>query len=153
MGLEEDTIHNINLLVEYWKYKNIEVVQESSESIEYYINTKAFIIPDDFKVFYLNVNGMMSMYPDEIDDKGFLFYPIQFLISTEEEFGNTSLSKIIIFAEYMHKSWWYGFEMKNDGSYIIGILPDRETFKPITNTLSEFIPLYLNDSPLLYDYS
>ena len=112
-------------------------------------------LPNDFKELYLKANGMGTLYPNEIDDEGFLFYPIEFIISAEKEFENSKLenrSKIFIFAEYMHKSWWYGYEIKNDGSYAIGIIPDKNTFKPIVNSLSEFIEMYLDNSPRLYEY-
>jgi len=43
-------------------------------------------------------------------------------------------------------------ELKKENKYVIGIIPDNLSFKPITSTLEEFIELYLGDSSKLYDY-
>jgi len=98
---------------------------------------------------------MENFYPNEIDEEGFLLYPVEAIVSADNELQNCNLvnkDKIFMFAEYMHKSWWYGFELKEGNKYIIGIIPDNSSFKPITSTLEEFIELYLGNSPKLYGY-
>jgi hypothetical protein len=61
-------------------------------------------------------------------------------------------NRIFIFAEYMHKSWWYGYKIQNDESYVIGILPDENTFKPFAPGLSEFIEMYIDNCSKLYEF-
>lgn len=90
------------------------------------------------------------------DYEGFLFYPLQELKTLEEEFEVERVSYVencIIFAEYLHKSWWYGARFsKTDTNYEIGIIPTADRFKVITNNLGEFIHFYMNDDPILYEY-
>ena len=146
MGLEKIK-SNINSLIEYWKKQNIEINTKPNESV--------ISLPNDFIELYSKVNGMEILYPNEMDNEGFLFYPIQGVISTKIEFKKHylgTLDNVFIFADYMHKSWWYGVKVEDMNNYIIGIIPDGETFKPITKSLSNFIELYLNDSSELYDY-
>jgi hypothetical protein len=52
----------------------------------------------------------------------------------------------------MHSSWWYGIRMETNDIYSIVIIPYYGAFKVITNTLSEFIKLYMDDADVLYDY-
>jgi len=89
------------------------------------------------------------------DDEAFTFFCLEDLCKTSEKFNlepNSSFDNIIIFVDYMIDCWWYGFRMKLDGSYEIGILPGPNMFTKITDSLGEFIILYLADSPLLYRY-
>jgi len=101
-------------------------------------------------------NGMANLFPNEMDDGGFLFYPLQELTTSEEEFEKDSINFVencIIFAEYMHKSWWYGVRFSKFGdSYEIGLIPTADKFKLITRNLGEFIYLYMNNSSILYEY-
>lgn len=145
----------ITRLVAFWRSQKIEISTKTIEEIGLVERKLDLKLPDDFKTFYTRVNGMENFYPNEIDEEGFLFYPVDAIVSAEKELRDCNLvnkDKIFIFAEYMHKSWWYGFELKKENKYVIGIIPDNLSFKPITSTLEEFIELYLGDSPKLYDY-
>jgi len=155
MGLER-TILAVNLLLQFWKKQGIKILPKTANEVKVLQKNKGFELPNDFTELYIRVNGMKTLYPNEIDAEGFLFYPIEAVISVGNEFEGSLLEnkeKIFIFAEYMHRSWWYGFERINSEQYIIGIIPDKDTFKPITNSLAEFIELYIEDSSKLYDYS
>jgi hypothetical protein len=110
-------------------------------------------LPGDFVEFYLRANGMEDFYPNEMDNEGFLFHPVEALVSVSTEFSTSALAnkeRIFLFAEYMHRSWLYGFELLGDDDYMIGILEHENSFQPITNSLAEFIELYIADSPKLY---
>jgi hypothetical protein len=155
MGLTRMTIV-INRLIKHWADQNIPIVPKSIEVIEAIDKDKSLFMSDDFKKFYSCVNGMEAFYPNEIDEEGFLFYPVEAIISVADEFNNSNLmndgDNVFIFAEYMHKSWWYGFKSMDKGGYIIGIIPDNQNFKPITNSLIDFLELYLENSSKLYSY-
>jgi len=96
---------------------------------------------------------MESLYPNDFDKEGFLFYPLHGLVTIDREFVDSEENDILVIANYMHKSWWYGLKILNGESYVIGIIPEKNKFKPIAGQLSEFLELYLNNSPRLYDYS
>jgi hypothetical protein len=112
-------------------------------------------LPSDFIDFYVNVNGMSYLFPNDYDKNGFLFYPVEELITMQEEFSlmeESDLGSIVIFADYLLKCWYYGFRINKDFSYSIGIIPHAKKFKPITNSLDEFISLYLEHSDILADH-
>lgn len=141
----------ITELINYWKTQNIPVTGTSNEEIGRVVLEKSMVLPDDFKNFYCTVNGMNSISSG--DAKGFLFYPVQAIITANQKLENPiSLTHVLIFAAYQTKSWWYGVEVKEDGNYSIGLVSPKGTFKVITNSLTTFIELYLKDAPKLYDY-
>ncbi|TWV90575.1 SMI1/KNR4 family protein [Chitinophaga pinensis] len=145
----------IDLVINYWKTQGIKITPKSVDEVDRIQIYKNLKIPDDFKVFYFHVNGMEELYPNETDEEGFLFYPLEKVVSVEKEFVLSKLSNkqnIYIFSEYMHRSWWYGFELIDDERYRIGIIPDKDSFVPITDSLSGFLNLYLENSSKLYDY-
>jgi hypothetical protein len=140
-------------LVAYWKKQHIPVKPNAEEALER-AAAKKIALPYDFKEFYSEVNGMDAFYPCKSDGKGFLFYPLQAIVPARK-IAEIAVSKkngnILIFAEYMQKTWWYGIQQHEDGDYTIGLVSRKGTFKPITNFLEEFIDLYLVDSSRLYD--
>lgn len=147
-----EVIENLSVvesLVAYWKKQNIAVIQNSIQEIEHVEAEKTIRLPEDFKEFYLELNGM-----NKADSKGFLFYPLQKLNPVKRVAEITSLKKnagILVFAEYKNKTWWYGIQLHDDGDYTIGLVSKKGNFKPITNFLAEFVDLYLEDSSRLYD--
>ncbi|HSH67648.1 MAG TPA: SMI1/KNR4 family protein [Bacteroidia bacterium] len=139
----------VEALVAYWEKQNIRIAQNSLEVIHRIEEKIAVVLPDDFKEFYLEVNGM-----NKADRRGFLIYPLQAILPVKKVAAITTLkrnSTILIFAEYKKKTWYYGIQLKEDGDYTIGLVTKKGAFKPITNFLAEFIDLYLEDSSKLYD--
>ena len=140
-------------LINYWKSQKLPVVGISNEEIESVVSERSLFLPDDFKKFYCTVNGMGSIDPLKVDSKGFSFYPAQAIVTANQKLENPiSLTHVLIFAAYQTKAWWYGLEVKENGSYVIGLVSPKGTFKAITDSFAEFIELYLKDSPKLYDY-
>jgi hypothetical protein len=140
-------------LINYWKEQKISVVGVSNEEIESTVSERSLFLPDDFKKFYSRVNGMNSFYPLKADARGFLFFPIKAVVTANHILENpVSLTHVLIFASYQIKSWWFGVEVKENGSYVIGLVSSKGTFKAITDSLAEFIDMYLKDAPKLYDY-
>lgn len=157
MGREDNLIVNIEKLISYWKNQSITSEKLSPDKIEEFEKWRHIQLPQDFKEYYKRANGMKLYYPNDTDAEGFLFYSLENVISAEDEFegkgDELSFNPIYIFAEYMHKSWWYGLKLNDmKDTYEIGIIPYVNRFKVITNSLSEFIDLYLQDSSMLYDY-
>lgn len=148
----------LDKLVMHWEDQHIKITPRRPLNIALLEASKGITLPDDFKEFFRTANGMGSYYPNDMCDAGFLFYPLEGLVTSLEEFGPVDALQyngtVLIFAEYLHKSWWYGVMLNGkDGTYQIGIIPDRATFKPITDSLAVFIELYLRDDGVLYDYT
>ncbi|RFS26269.1 SMI1/KNR4 family protein [Chitinophaga silvatica] len=150
-------IENIEKMIRHWNNQNIPINQLNPQRLLDFEKYRDIQLPHDFKEFYLRINGMESHFPNYTDSEGFLFYPLNYWISAENEFmlteHSSSFSKILIFADYMQKCWWYGVKLNDsDGTYEIGIIPYKEKFKVITDSLAEFIDYYLQDSAILYNY-
>jgi hypothetical protein len=145
----------IRRLFIHWNIQGIDTLPFSNKEIEILEQENKMILPNDFIRLYTCINGMENLFPNETDSEGFLFYPVQAITSAKMEFKNSDLSQknnLYVFANYMQKSWWYGLEVIDRNNYKIGIIPHGNFFKPITNLLSEFLFLYLEDSPRLYNY-
>lgn len=146
-------------LIDYWKTQNIIIQPNSLERIEQIIELKKIILSEDFLEYYHQVNGMGELYAN-FDKNGFSFYPVEELKTLEmyyksyygdivrEDIGE--LKKIIIFADYMHESWLYGVNVINATSYEIGSIAHYGEFNVISNSLSDFFKLYMEDNEILY---
>ena len=114
------------------------------------LNEKRIIVPTDFVELYKKSDGT-----SDYDSEGFRFYKHGELTTMENKFAlnvNSPLKEIVIFADYMQESCWYGFRINTNG-YEIGLIPEANRFKVLCNSLYEFLNLYLTDSPHLYDYN
>ncbi len=125
--------------------------------VEAFQKLKRYTLPSDFSRILCSCKMEWKYFIlNDMDKNGFLFYPIEAVTPVVTEFKGSKMKdsdRIIIFCEYMHRSWWYGFEIIDNDKFIIGIIPDRNSFKPITHSLIEFIELYVSDSSELYDYN
>jgi hypothetical protein len=146
----------VKRLEQFWQKQKIVSPPNDIQEILNFEFSKCIQMPDDFRRLFIMTNGMVNLYPNEMDDEGFLFYPLQELTTIDEEFeieGGEYGENCIIFAEYMHKSWWYGVRFsKFEDDYEIGIIPSASKFKIITKSLAEFIQLYINGASILYEY-
>ena len=147
----------ISQLIVYWKKQNITISSMTFQEVTFIEKYNFLKLPNDFKELYTRANGMDKFYLDEFDEEGFLFYPIEEVVSTSvspdfKKYKLINKEQTYLFAEYMHKSWYYAFKITENDEYIIGIIAYMDIFKPITNLLAEFIRLYIEDSPILYDY-
>jgi hypothetical protein len=158
MGQEVILNEAIEKLLEYWKKQKISSKPNSVEKIEETEKRLEIELPDDFKILFLRTNGLKDQYPNYTDKEGFLFYPLEFLIRCKDEFNETNsiTSECILFMNYLHKSWWFGVlidSKKVSKTYSIVIIPNSKEYKVITNSLSEFIKLYIEDREELYNHS
>ena len=143
-------IELINRLLDYWNKANVRSSELSINEKIHILIEKGISMPNDFKFFYLQLNGM-----EDEDEEGFRFYKIDEILTMGERFSLTpynTLAKIIVFGDYLHSSWWYGFRILTGDRYEIGIIPFPQKFKVISTSLTEFLNLYLEDSPRLYDH-
>lgn len=143
-------------LLNFWGNQEILSPPNTLDDILYFEFSRNMQLPEDFRRLFMMTNGMVNLFPNYFDNKGFLFYPLEELTTLEEEFEinrGTVVEPCLIFAEYMHKSWCYGVKFSRlVDNYEIGIITSADKFKVITPNLGEFIHLYMNDSPVLYEY-
>lgn len=138
----------INELITYWRNNNISIKKKSMLEINEILRKRKLVLPNDFKLLYKYANGA-----DKYDKEGFLFYSIEHIVSVSKKFStDNKLNNVLLFADYLQQSWWYGLNIIDNNNYQIGIIPNNNYFKIITTSLSDFIKLYLQDSHLLYEY-
>ena len=141
-------------IIEFWKLQKIVSSGNTIDKILHFESVKGVKLPDDFRRFFLLTNGMVDLFPNYFDEKCFLFYPLHALSTLDEEIGitrATSSENCLIFADYMNRSWSYGVKFSNfTEDYEIAII--ASSYKVITQSLAEFIRLYIEDASVLYDY-
>jgi hypothetical protein len=135
--------HAVLETIDFWKSQQIDTTHITLKYIAQVMTEKAFVLPIDFVNFYLQVNGMEKLYPNYSDTEGFLFYPVEALYYTQD-------NQTLVFADYMQCSWWYGVQAETEEKYTIGILPTRDQFIPLTNSLEEFLGWYRQDHEMMY---
>jgi len=139
----------VEKLINHWKKSNVYSPPGDLFLIEQMLKSKNIQLPDDFKHLYRFVGG-----PTEEDSEFFYFYPPEELATMGSLFSlskNDQFYDVVVFVDYMQSSWWYGFKMTDDG-YQIGIISSKDRFKVITDSLSDFINLYVEDSGILYNW-
>lgn len=143
-------IDTLNKVINHWKEEDILSTNSQSTFVNVALSENKIVIPSDFIKLYKESNGT-----SDYDSESFKFYQYGELITMTAKFSLSLISplnEVIIFADYMQESWWYGFRVNKHG-YEIGIIPEANTFKVISNSLFEFLNLYLSDSSKLYDYN
>lgn len=137
----------------YWQSQKLQISSGcSDQEIKIFENRTGVSLPIDFQDYFRLTNGLNYQYPNESDTNGFLFYPLNEIEIVPR--NNTELENfpIIIFADYMQKSWEYYAKLIDQDKYEIGIRPSRNTFKYITSALADFLHYYVTDDEILYSY-
>lgn len=136
-------------MIIYWKTQDISLTKGcSDEAIMSFQESMNIVLPSDFVFFFKTVNGMESLYPNETDQAGFLFYPLNKI----EAKKNGQSEIYLIFVDYMHRSWQYYLKILESDNYEIGITATEASFKKITNSLTDFLEYYMSDDEVLYDW-
>ncbi len=140
-------IEIINKVLNHWKEECI-FSEDKLSLMNISLTKNQIIMPVDFIELYKVSNGT-----SDSDCEGFRFYKYEELKTMGDKFSyasNNPLHKVVIFADYMQQSWWYGVRINNSG-YEVGIIPEANKFKVITNSLFEFLDFYLADDSNLYN--
>lgn len=143
-----EIIESVFNLKKHWG-GNGNVSVNSEEDIVKILSVNGIRLPHDFLFFFKHINGTSDQ-----DQEGFCFYGVENLIDMRRRFNlneNDPLGHVVIFADYMTESWWYGIKMDVNGDYRIGIISTSTNFKSISNSFGEFAEMYLIDSHILYE--
>jgi hypothetical protein len=112
-------------------------------------------LPSDLRDFLARANG------SEKDETGFSFWPLEEYESFDQEVAHHSQNwprgkdsgSYYVFCDYLHWSWGYAIRLADrDGESAPNtVIPIgmKEIFT-VADTFSEFVDLYLADSPKLY---
>lgn len=144
----------INNLVTYWKDQGIKIANGKKEiEITSFEEDNGILFPLEFRQYLSRVNGMEFSYPNEGDSNGFLFYPLENLELYKNPFKENMSNSVLIFADYLHRSWWYGLIIKanvNEASIVLLPTLNCNNYQFITNSFLEFIEFYMLNSEKIY---
>jgi hypothetical protein len=127
------------------------------EAVKAFEVTHKITLPADMREYLLQLDGTGSHWPNDQDPKGFSFWPLARIRPVAEELAErrmTELPKLdqyFVFADYLGWSWAYAILLAADQS--IGnrvALIGNEVPLEVASSFSEFVDLYLKDSPRLY---
>ena len=145
----------IDRLINFWESQNIVIVKGDPATTAAVEDAYQCRFPSDLRLYFSKVDGMKNLFPNETDNEGFLFYPIQEIRCVKDvfqDFTGENAQNIFVFADYLQQSWYYAFEILDSNTYSIGIMPYRDSYQEICSSLDEFIDLYIIDSDRLYTY-
>ncbi|MBA0885494.1 SMI1/KNR4 family protein [Flavobacterium undicola] len=132
---------SIDKIIDQWTNKKIKLSPPSTmELIKATEEILSFQFPDDFKEFYLKLDGFADW---DWTENMFSIWPLARII---EEYNNESDKNFIVFADYLINSHQYGF--KKDQNGVFKSYGEQPEF--IAETFSEIIFLINSDADILY---
>lgn len=148
-------------LIAYWRSQNMALQSGASEDqIEAFELRYQVRLPFDLRDYYLQINGMDIHWPHAQDRNGFSFWPLEKVKTVPEEARSHTngwshflgAEHHFIFADYLDWSWAYAIHLSPEVSHDnpVSLIGKPEAPIKIANSFSDFIGLYLVDSPQLY---
>jgi hypothetical protein len=143
--------------VMYWNAQSIEIAPYSGKQRALLRrDTKGRPLPPPLIELYSSINGMKPKFPNDFDQNGFLIYPLSEVKSAEEEFQSKAppdFPPCFIFADYLHKSWYYGITHNlNSDDFEVVLVYEPFNYSKVADSLYEFFKLYLVDDERIYEF-
>ncbi len=159
LSISNDLRIAVDRLSRFWQGQSIFSPSLELPYVEKMALARGLALPPDFVYLYCSANGTPELYPNHMDVNYCSFLPVEALCInhrkirvTTEGRATSEQAGVIVFVDFMHRSWEYGFIPNADGvGYRIGIVVNPNEFKVITTSLAEFLSLYVADSDILYD--
>lgn len=102
-------------------------------------------LPSDLRAYFSELGGMDPRAVPAYDQEGFALWPITEVHRAE------SHPTLFVIADYLNWSWAYATELGRTSNRLNPIVMlGGTTPQPVAASFTEFIDLYLSDSPLLY---
>jgi hypothetical protein len=142
----------IERLEHYWSSHGLEPERRATaESLRAFEEAHHVTFPEDVRRYLLRLNGLAT-FGTGADGNGFGFFPLGQLrpVKPEEYPPGFKGTGYFVFAEYLGWSWAYALQLADSAAR--GEVIHIGTMKPkvIAASFSQFIELYLVDSPNLY---
>jgi hypothetical protein len=144
-------------LKEKWILEGVDRFNPTSiEALEKFQNDKDVNLPSDFKEYFKFLNGTSGECTDELYE----FYSVDRIKRLPDEFNGwkgvpnyqalldlEDVKDLFVFANYSFNLFAYAIRLSNETSVRneVYVLCGQD-YKKISNTFSEFLDLYLNDS-------
>ena len=142
-------------LIENWRRHELKIVPGCSDAqLDRFERSFSIKLPDDFRIYYRRTNGMG---PPGQDKAGFAFWSldsIQPALLALKDAGAHAKPRgaddYYVFADYLDWSWAYAIRLTRAQTDNPVALIGKENLEIVAHSFSEFIELYLCDSPQLY---
>jgi len=147
-------------LVRHWIDSGLKISKGCSPSdVQRFELENRVTLPEDFRLYFLNVNGMLPDAREDCDRNGFCFWPLSGVKSVVKELalhsssipGSAEDHVYFVFADYFQWSWAYAIrllEVATGPNPVIHV----GTLKPkvVADSFTQFVELYLLDAEQLY---
>jgi|SRR5882762_603786 len=146
-------------LVKHWKKFGLPLAPGCPEDkLATFEKRTGVVLPADMRTYFTVVDGMRSEWPGDHDPQGFSFWGLGRLSWLPEEFAEKSpqgvgfpgFEDFYAFADYLNWSWAYAIRLLAISERNQVILVGKDTPELVAESFSEFVDLYLVDSPSLY---
>ena len=128
-----------------WKNEGIKINQGASlmeiEEVEDALNFK---FPDDFKKFYLAVNGFNEL---DWQEHMFTFWPLEMIV---EENSQDKNKDFVGFSDFLLASHYIGFRKSESGVYKRYHFMGHDESELIAHTFEEVVAMINSSSDLIY---
>ncbi|ETX08871.1 SMI1/KNR4 family protein [Candidatus Entotheonella palauensis] len=152
--------HPEKQLKDHWEHQSIKItLGVKEEQIKNFESKYGMFLPTDVRNYFLCMNGMGTYWPNDRDREGFSFWPLERVKAVGDELENLQTELLapqeartcFLFADYLDWSWAYAMRLSEsyrDPSPVI--LVGMETLIQVADSFTEFVGLYVMDSPKLY---
>ena len=147
-------MNNLDNLFSHWKNEPSIILNEglSSSDLKLFESNYSVCFPDIFYSYLAQINGFSQSSSE--DSQGFYFFELNdFQTVDYYTNGISTNNKYVVFCDYLSGSWWYAICL-DSASPVFGkiFLVDgsQEPLKVISDDFSEFIEIYVNNSPQVY---
>jgi hypothetical protein len=149
-----------NKLITHWQSENLGIAPGSSEQdVRDFEFANGVILPNDFRQYFLHVNGMLQRGGHDVDRNGFSFWPLSRVKSVRRECPASSSfvssiaepDRYFVFADYLQWSWAYAVRLDSQGLQD-GEIAHVGTRQPkvVAASFGDFVEMYLSDAEDLY---
>ncbi len=142
-------------LIEHWRAQGLQILRGCSDAQLANVERKfSFRFPPDFRACYLATDGMG---PPEQDKTGFSFWHLDRIQRADIALREAGAHVIPLgaegyfaFADYLDWSWAYAIRLTESTTENSIVLIGKERLDVVARSFSDFVELYLSDSPQLY---
>jgi len=147
-------------LIDRWAAQGLKIATGATDGeVVSFESQNAVVLPEDFRNYFLKVNGMVQDFENSCDRIGFAFWPLSLVTSVTKECAKRSSpvpalkdpERYFVFADYLQWSWAYAIHLdanSPDTNQVIHVGTLRP--KVIANSFTAFVNLYLQDARELY---
>lgn len=149
----------VTQVIASWRAQGITLSKGNTHAeLEYFERRYGVHLPEDLRLYFSSVDGMLDIAGSDCDSNGFRFWPLADVKPVTvvcETYGvplpeAQQLDKHFIFVDYMQWSWAYAIDLSSvaEGEHTI-IHVGTLQHKTVARSFTEFLKLYLKDDTQL----